>query len=319
MSSNKKKYRDFAPGATGLPLFLQPWWLDAVCGEEYWDVCLSFDKEGRIRGVLTYHIKTWKYFFKVILPPLMTPFSGIWLLPGREDARIYQSNSRRKEILTDLIRQLPRIDFLVQNYHFSLTDWLPFHWAGFKQTTRYTYVLEPLAPEELLFSNIKGSIRTEIRKAEQQFSFSLTDDIAAFYRIQADTFNRKGLKMPYTFDFLKKVDDALKANGVRYIYQAQDAGGIIHSMIYLIRDGDTAYYWAGGADPAYRKSNALTPLIWHGILACGDLGIKRLDFEGSMIPEIEHVFRSFGAVQTPYFSVFKTKNKLFELISILLR
>lgn len=129
MTSNKIKYRNFAPGAIDLPLFLQPWWLDTVCGEEYWDVCLSYDKENRIRGVLTYHLKTWKYFFNVILPPLMTPFSGIWIAPGREGARNYQENSRRKEILAELIRQLPRVDLLVQNYHFSLTDWLPFYWA----------------------------------------------------------------------------------------------------------------------------------------------------------------------------------------------
>lgn len=319
MSSNKIKYRDFAPGAIDLPLFLQPWWLDTVCGEEYWDVCLSYDKENRLRGVLTYHHKTWKYFFKVILPPLMTPFSGIWILPGREDARVFQENSRRKEILSDLIRQLPRVDFLVQNFHYSLADWLPFYWAGFKQTTRYTYVLEPLTPPEALFANIKGSIRTEIRHAEKHLSFSPTEDIDTFYRIQAAIFKRKGLATPYTLAFIKKTDAELKTRGMRDIFQARDPSGNVHAMIYLIRDGDTAYYWAGGADPDLRKSNALAPLIWFGIHQMVHKGIQRLDFEGSMIPEVEHVFRSFGATQKPYFSVFKTKNKLFEVISILLR
>lgn len=37
------------------------------------------------------------------------------------------------------IDNLPKFDYFNMNFHYSITNWLPFYWRGFKQTTRYTY------------------------------------------------------------------------------------------------------------------------------------------------------------------------------------
>ncbi len=319
MSANKTLYREFARLEKQLPVFLQPWWLDAVCGDTQWEVSLSVDSEGRIRGALPYHIRYWKRLFKVILPPVLTPFSGIWIAPGIEGTAYYRENSRIKDILTDLIRQLPQVDYFIQNYHYSLTNWLPFYWAGYHQTTRYTHVLDITpAPEELL-SQCKGSIRTDIRNGDRQFQYTRVEDCRVFCDIQRAMYASKRMKMPYSNSLIERIDKALCANGRRVILHAVDDSGGVHAVVYLIIDGPTAYYWAGGAEPRWRKSNALTPLIWHAIGVSRTEGCIRYDFEGSMIPEVERVFRAFGAVQLPYFTVFKGRNKLFDAIGILLR
>lgn len=40
---------------------------------------------------------------------------------------------------------------------------------------------------------------------------------------------------------------------------------------------------------------------------------KNFDFEGSMIESIEKYFRSFGAIQKPYFNITKTNSRILKL------
>jgi hypothetical protein len=38
--ANKQKYRKFCKKEKNIPVFSKDWWLDAVCGEENWDVAI---------------------------------------------------------------------------------------------------------------------------------------------------------------------------------------------------------------------------------------------------------------------------------------
>jgi hypothetical protein len=61
-----------------------------------------------------------------------------------------------------------------------------------------------------------------------------------------------------------------------------------------------------GEDPTYRKSGAGILLAWEAIRYSKiELGVKRFNFEGSMVESVEEVRRSFGALQTPYFELNK--------------
>ena len=42
--SNKERYRIWVEGQESLPIFLQPWWLDAVCAGKEWDVLLFYEE-----------------------------------------------------------------------------------------------------------------------------------------------------------------------------------------------------------------------------------------------------------------------------------
>ena len=46
---------------------------------------------------------------------------------------------------------------------------------------------------------------------------------------------------------------------------------------------------------------------------CKKMGLKIFDFEGSMIPEVESYFRSFGPKMLPYYTINKAKMP-FEII-----
>ncbi|WP_343823783.1 hypothetical protein [Clostridium subterminale] len=42
---------------------------------------------------------------------------------------------------------------------------------------------------------------------------------------------------------------------------------------------------------------------------------KKFDFEGSMIENVKNSFRRFGAVQVPYFCIYKEYSRLFKMIN----
>ena len=68
---------------------------------------------------------------------------------------------------------------------------------------------------------------------------------------------------------------------------------------------DTAYYLVGGADAEQRSSGAQILALWRAVERMSGI-VKRFDFEGSMFPAIEAVFRGFGAVQVPYSAIRKS-------------
>jgi hypothetical protein len=68
-----------------------------------------------------------------------------------------------------------------------------------------------------------------------------------------------------------------------------------------------------GEDPALRKSGAGIRLIWEAIkFTSQELGLDRLDFEGSMIEGVEQVRRDCGARQKAYFTLMRTPSLLMQ-------
>ena len=114
---------------------------------------------------------------------------------------------------------------------------------------------------------------------------------------------------------MQRHDAALAAHGARQLFRAVDAEGRTHSAAYLVWDRQAAYYHLSGDDPSLRASGAGLLLVWEAIRYSSEvLGLQCFDFEGSMLPGVEQVRVSFGAVQTPYFHVWKYSSRGFRLL-----
>jgi hypothetical protein len=302
----KERYRELCKTEDTLPIFSKDWWLDAVCGEQNWDVVI-IEKGGRIVASWPYYRKT-KYGFTVITMPMLTQSMGIWI--RYPDGQKYTTAlAYEKELFTEMIEQLPQVDRFVQNFKYSVTNWLPFYWRGFQQTTRYTYVIEELNDLSKIYNDFQSNIKTDIKKAQKTVSCYSDDDVERFYNINKLTFERQNLRTPYEIGFLRMLDAVCGKRECRKIFYAQDEQGRIHAVIYIVWDKQSAYYLMGGGHPELRNSGATSFLIWEAIQFAATV-TKKFDFEGSMIEPVERFFRAFGAVQKPYFSISKTSRKL---------
>jgi hypothetical protein len=286
-------------------IFEQPWWLDAVAPNAWGAVEIL--RGGEVVARLPYIVKKKAGLTALSMPPL-TMTLGPWLAPST--AKYANQLGQQKELMTSLIEQLPPCDYFSQYFHHSVTNWLPFYWQGFEQTTRYTYVIEALDDPERVWSEFSKKLRWEIRKAQKQLAVRTdVEDIERFLDINALTFKRQGLELPYGRDVVRRLDATCAEHQARRMFFAEDAQGRIHAAKYVVWHKGSAYYLMGGSDPELRKSGADSLLTWEAIRFAATVA-ERFDFEGSMLEPIERVFRAFGGVQTPYLHVTRFSRRM---------
>ncbi len=234
------------------------------------------------------------------MPPL-TQHMGPWLHYPK--GQKYTSRlSFEKSTMAALIEKLPTVDRFVQNFSPTITNWLPFYWKNFSQTTFYTYRIPNLENIDHVWSNLRGSVRSDIRKAEKHLICQLSDTIDGLYQLTEQTYHRQGKAVPYTKNFVAQVHQIGNVHETGQIFHAVDSEGSIHAALYLVWDQQTAYYLIGGANPDLRTSGAQPFLVWNAIRFAAKK-VKSFDFEGSMHPAIERSFSAFGGLQTPYFNM----------------
>lgn len=303
----KDFYRSASVSENSIALFSQPWWLDAVSGDQNWDVAVV-ESDGKLVASMPY-VRSKRFVFNVSTQPPLTQTLGPWLKPS--SARSAKSLSQQKDLMEALIGQLPPFDQFSQNWHYSQTNWLPFFWKGFQQTTRYTYALANLRDQDLLWKGLNQNIRTDIRKASERHSLRVRDDLglAAFLELNRKVFARQGKALPYPESLVHRLDQACEARACRKIFIAEDPQGRAHAGVYLVWDENSAYYLMGGGDPELRGSGATSLCMWEAIRHAATV-TRRFDFEGSMLEPVERFFRAFGAEQVPYFQVRKTDSRL---------
>lgn len=311
---SKQTYRAACERESGIPLFSRAWWLDAVAGDENWDVAI-LEKGGQLFASMPY-VRRCRWGLQMSSQPPLSQTLGPWLKPraGKNTKNLAQ----QKDSMEALITQLPRFDRFSQNWHYSQTNWLPFYWKGFQQTTRYTYVLPDLGNEELLWKGLDHNIRTDIRKATDRFGLRVRDDFGldAFMALNRKVFARQGKTLPYPESLVQRLDNACEERQCRKILIAEDEQGRAHAGVYLVWDENSAYYLMGGSDPELRNSGATSLCMWEAIRHAATV-TKRFDFEGSMLEPVERFFRAFGAEQVPYYQVQRTNSRLLRVAEFL--
>ena len=305
--SNKEAYRKFCKENSDIPIFSLDWWLDAVSCNDDWDASMV-EKNGVIVGTMPYVIRK-RYGMTFFGMPPLTQTLGPWIRPTT--GKYVDQESDQIKIMKELIQQIPQHSYFHQNFHHSITNYLPFYWEGFQQTTRYTYVIENLKDLKSIWEGMRSSITGDINKAQRRFKLEVKSNLAIddFLRINELTFTRQRKSLPYSRDIVLRIDEACQKHNCRKIFFACDSEARIHSAAYLIWTSNTAYYLMGGSDPELRNSGANSLCLWEAIRFASTVA-KSFDFEGSMVEPVEHFFRAFGARRMPYFQVTKTNSPL---------
>jgi hypothetical protein len=308
MMQDKQDYREYCNKHDSIPIFVTDWWLDQVCGENNWDVALV-KKNDKIVASLPYYLRKNILGQNSITMPSLTPFMGP-LIAYPANQKYSTRLAFEKRTILDLIKMLPRFSSFYQKFHYSITNWTPFYWEGYQQTTYYTTVIEDLTDLDGLYSAFESERRANIRAAEEELKAETSDDLQEFYRINTLTFRRQGMLPPYSFDFIKRIDEACKKRNCREIFFARDGSGRIHGATYIIWDKMSSYALMAGQDPEFKKSNSIALLAWEGIKKSSKV-TKKFDFEGSMMENVDRFNRGFGGKQMPYSSITRNSGSHF--------
>ncbi len=307
MAESKNFYR--AHHWTDAPLFHLPWWLDAVCDDQ-WGVALVNPGDA-MKAYYLFPQKRDRLGLHIYMPQL-TQFLG----PGYRltGSGIRERNNEETDLLEQLISQLPECSSFESRWNHRFQNWLPFHWKNFQQRTRYTYVLPDISDPLLLKENFSDKIRREISKAGKQFVAEEANDSNALLTLLQKSFREKKMKLPLEKDVLARAFSAAAANQSGSILLAKDASGKTAAAIFVAWDTSTAYYIIGAKDDAFGNSGAMSFLFWTAFLHLKNR-VKSFDFEGSMIRGVENYFRSFGAEQKGFFEITKINSPLLKMKS----
>ncbi len=311
MTENKSLYKQFCEQEKNVPLFLQYQWFEALYSKDDWEVSLV-EKGGDVVAVLPYVISK-KKSFKFITPQFLSPYQGVWM-KYPEGQKYASKIGYEKEVINELIKQLPKTDSFKQNFLPEITNWMPFSWKGFQQTTRYTYVIKDVSNTNSVFANFKENIRREIRKAEKTLVVTLSKDIDLLYQLKLKVYQENKEDYPIPFKKLKTVYDFCLKNNCGELLIAQDEAKNVHSILLYVWDNNSAYYLHGATDSNFKTTGSMSLLLWDAIKR-SSTKTKAFNFEGSMVESIERYFRAFGGEQIPYFQISKTSSKMLKLLN----
>ena len=301
--SNKKYY-------CSLPLYSRPFWLDAEFGENNWDVSLII-KDDIIIGSMPYQ-KPCGFFNKSGMPQFAQNI-GPWI---NED--YLQQRSHKigvvYGILNDLIEQLPKTGYFIQQFSPSIKFHLPFHWKGFEQTTQYTYLLNIMGSIDEVLSKAYPNKRRAWKKSNETLILKVEDDPLLFFKNHEKWLNASGNNIQYSKEYFLRLYSYVTSNNSGEVISAIDkkTSEIVASLFYCW-DSNYAYHLITPINPNLRKLNGLTFLIYNAIHRLPE-EVSFYDFEGSMAFNIEKSFREYGAEPVAYHRVRKIDNIFLKLI-----
>ena len=126
--TNKESYLEFCK-STYVPIYSKPWYMDAICLPEHWDVWM-YEKSGNRYAAMPYYVeyrgdrKQYKYITKAPF----TQTNGIVFLEDECRHKIAQAEMEKKAIdaACEYIKTLG-LDVYEQQYSHTFTNWSPFY------------------------------------------------------------------------------------------------------------------------------------------------------------------------------------------------
>lgn len=291
---------------TYVPIWSKPWWMDAVCGPEHWDVWL-YESGDNVLAAMPYYMErrgTYRYITKAT----QTQTNGLVFREDLGRKRVSQLDFEEKVIhaACKFIDSLD-LDVYEQQYHHTFQNWTPFYWHNFTNILRYTYVMENLSNPDDIWNGISSAYRNKIKKGMRLTTATDEISLEEFYDCYQDIFLRKSMPVPITLDFLRSVYEAGKQNNSCKMLCARDADGNVHSILFLVWDERTVYQLFGGYMKEYASSQSYPAMMWYGIQFAASKGLN-YDFEGSMVDGVAQSMRQFGGIPKPYYRIRKVYN-----------
>lgn len=302
--TNKDRYHQLCETEPSICVYDQPWWLDAVCGKENWDVLL-YEKKGNLVGAMPYYIKE-RYGLRYITQPEFTQHNGAWIKYPENQAESKRI-SFEKEVLDGLLAQVEQLPvcYYYQAYSPTLTNWLPLYWRGYEQSTCYTYRLPDIHEPAALFEKFQHNKRKNINKARKA-NFQIGFDLSAeeFYAHHKKSLAKQGQEISYSLELFQRMYNAAYSNNSGRVIYLKDENGTLLCALFNLWDKQWGYDLISAIDPETRNTGAPDLLVYSMLEYLADK-VQGYDFEGSMIEGVEESFRHFGATQTPYFNIHK--------------
>lgn len=324
--------------------------MEAVCAGKQWDVALVFGtpqgkrfsltrQEGDIIVVALPYLIGRRMGMRFIIQPQLTQYNGVWYnyrfltetlklrcacQPDKFTSCEYTESERldfEKRATEPLLEHLSRLKlaYYQQNFSPDVTNWLPFHWGGYRETLRYTYRIEDLSDMDAVFARFDVHHRAaKIRSAEKVLHTDFDLSPKAFAQFHKDYWTARGQGDILPSHLIERTCQSAIERGQGAIVSVRDKDGELMGARFVVWDNRCSYSLLSALNIG-KTPNGTSPLLfWEALKLASSKGEHMaFDFEGSMDEKIEQSYRLYGATQTPYHQIFRSNSVIFTHLMML--
>jgi hypothetical protein len=305
--TNKERYSEWCAKQEFMPIFMAPWWLDAVCAGKEWDVLFAEDEQGEIVGAMPYLLRK-RAWYKYILMPQMSQIGGIWV-----NAETTGDRWKIAEVCRQISEQLDqmKLAYYYQQYLPGSLCVDAMKALGFKAKERVTYRVDDLSDLDKLIGSFSKNKKRQLQKA-LSLHIDNTMTVEDFYRFHSRCLETRGRQISYTREFLLVLERKLKRVHQYRIISVCNADGQPYAAAFLVWDKHYLYYLIPALDHAFNDSGAGALLALEAMKLARELHVQ-FDFEGSMNRGIARHYKQFGSSPVTYYGVEKYYKPLFRI------
>lgn len=268
-----------------LPLFYQPWWLDAAVGSENWE--------------------PWVHPSGVLWPCIRKRILGLSYrtqVPFATGIGWYSEQD-----IPDIPAMLQQKNILYWQCSVPEPQALALHKHGFSAMAALNYVIPAHTQEAFLWRKMNELSRRNINKADKLLQIRENPPVDQLHALITRSLKRNGIRMRYSRQWLHNLLEIALQKDAASSLAAQDAQGNVHAVALLVRDAQKVYYLFGGLDERIPQVGASRLLLWHGIRAALQQG-RTFDFHGGNTPGVAQVYASMGGEPIPYVRMVRYPN-----------
>lgn len=310
--SNKQSYKSICESTQNIPVFLQHWWMEAVCAD--WDVAIAMNGD-KPAGVWPYN-KEQKLGVSIVRTPKLTPYQGPFVLYP-QDLKASNKDGFEHETIVELLKQLPvakvwDVSTVPEQKQAGLLKA-----NGFTISTRQTFLIDLLQEEQILLGNMKESLRRNIKAGSAELSIEQDNAaIATLFEYQKHTLDKKAVIQAHNLADMEKLMQACIDNNSGAVYTIKQGADIL-AIVWNVWDANCSYYFMGAQKPGNDNYKAMPTLLWHCMKQATTRGNAIFDMEGSMDQGVERFFRGFGGQRELYLTLQKNDSLIWKLKSLI--
>lgn len=283
-------------------IYLQPDYLDIVAPG--WQA-IEVWRDQSLLAVMPLHLKQ-KAGYTYALQPSFCQYWGIAFAAGDFGSAAKTYHHRRK-VVKAVVEAIPAaIKWFLFGFAPEFDYPHPFHWAGYRLSTRYTYRLDLTEGFADVEQGFDSDLRNDIRKATRS---GLVVQVRSsgeglMELVEANAAVGKQLLTVAESKTLEKLIAFLLSAHLGRILEVKDAEGKLLGAALLGSFARKTSYLMSAQLPGNAHRGCMGLLLSQAIAsACGT--DQLFDFEGSMIEGIEGFFRGFGGHPVPYLMIEK--------------
>lgn len=214
--------------------------------------------------------------------PSFAPYQGLLF---SESGDIYRTQKEQLEAVTVLLEELDKeYSSVIFVNHFSVSDMRACLWHHYHEPEKGMYAVTPWYTAIKTLSSCKEEIENGLskgRKLDYRYSIEryglqceTSEDYSNFFDLYRMTFARQDIDL--TEVEINTVERVIMATSgsIGLLRYAVDSDGNRIDAVYILVDGDTAYYLFGANHPEYRKCGGGTFLLVEVMKELGAKGIK---------------------------------------------